>query len=140
MSRDRKYTIRCFTVVALLCWTSTMPTSVVAAGSGIGHRIQLLSIYDRRVTRITSNNPSCYLQHEPPFMRLRGGSISGGIRFAPPIVSASSKTAPPTTTTTSTVTEVKEQIDVFLTRDSRNTFIGKYANRYCPRTLCRWLT
>ena len=57
-----------------------------------------------------------------------GGSSTSGIRFAPPIRHAASKTAPPTSTpeAASTVTDVKEQIDAFLTRDSRNTFIGMY--------------
>ena len=75
------------------------------------------------------------LQQQQQFAQLRGGGMLGtggsstsGIRFAPPIRHAASKTAPPTSTpeAASTVTDVKEQIDAFLTRDSRNTFIGMY--------------
>ena len=82
-------------------------------------------------TTTTTRNPSFLWQQQPPisFVSVRGGSttssssgIGGGLRFAPSILQPTSKTAPPSTT--STITEVKEQLDVFLTRDSRNTFIG----------------
>ena len=83
---------------------------------------------------VSATNPSLVRKAQlslPVFVSLRGGTSSRGssMRFAPPIVTPApfSKTTTTTTsptTTTTTVTEVKEQIDAFLTRDSRNTFIG----------------
>ena len=124
---NRRYAFRYFTIAVVLCIT-VMSTSTTAT-HWYDHS-RMLHTYNKGMTQITTKHLSVWNQQQP-YILLRGGgsgNSGGGIRFAPPIVHSSSKTAPPTTTTTSTATEVKEQIDAFLTRDSRNTFIGTYSN------------
>lgn len=126
---SQKFTFRChstFVVVLLLLW-GNLPTMICGTDSRTVHHHNKKN-YGKRIKRIppATSNPSFLLQQRP-FALLRGGgsSSTNRLRFAPPIVQSSSKTAPPSTaTSSSTVTEVKDQIDSFLTRDSRNTFIG----------------
>jgi hypothetical protein len=98
-----------------------------------------------QIATLTHWNQNAFVSRQQLTQRilsLRGGGI---LRIAPPILRSdpTSKTPNPygTTTpiTTTSATDVKEQIDAFLTRDTRNTFIGTSlltTSHYTMNSLC----